>query len=75
MYHAKSAGKNGYRFFDVSMNSNARQQLQLLQDLRQAVAQRQFRLHYQPKFDAQACQPIGAEALLRWEHPQQVADA
>ncbi|WP_457252944.1 putative bifunctional diguanylate cyclase/phosphodiesterase [Pseudomonas juntendi] len=71
MYHAKSAGKNGYRFFDVSMNSNARQQLQLLQDLRQAVAQRQFRLHYQPKFDAQACQPIGAEALLRWEHPQQ----
>ncbi|ABY98234.1 TPA: EAL domain-containing protein [Pseudomonas putida] len=70
MYHAKSAGKNGYSFFDVSMNSNARQQLQLLQDLRQALEQRQFRLHYQPKFDAQACQPIGAEALLRWEHPQ-----
>ncbi|RCL21729.1 histidine kinase [Pseudomonas sp. AFG_SD02_1510_Pfu_092] len=71
MYHAKSAGKNGYSFFDASMNSNARQQLQLLQDLRQALEQRQFRLHYQPKFDAQACQPIGAEALLRWEHPQQ----
>ncbi|MGK9059840.1 MULTISPECIES: putative bifunctional diguanylate cyclase/phosphodiesterase [Pseudomonas] len=71
MYHAKSAGKNGYSFFDASMNSNARQQLQLLQDLRQALEQRQFRLHYQPKFDAQNCQPIGAEALLRWEHPQQ----
>lgn len=71
MYHAKSAGKNGYSFFDVSMNSNARQQLQLLQDLRQALEQGQFRLHYQPKFDAQTCQPIGAEALLRWEHPQQ----
>ncbi|MEO9243206.1 putative bifunctional diguanylate cyclase/phosphodiesterase [Pseudomonas inefficax] len=71
MYHAKSAGKNGYSFFDVSMNSNARQQLQLLQDLRQALEHRQFRLHYQPKFDAQNCQPIGAEALLRWEHPQQ----
>lgn len=70
MYHAKSGGKNGYSFFDVSMNSNARQQLQLLQDLRMALEQRQFRLHYQPKFDAQACQPIGAEALLRWEHPQ-----
>ncbi|MCS4065340.1 MULTISPECIES: bifunctional diguanylate cyclase/phosphodiesterase [Pseudomonas] len=70
MYHAKSAGKNGYSFFDVSMNSNARQQLQLLQDLRQALEQGQFRLHYQPKFDAQACLPIGAEALLRWEHPQ-----
>ncbi|MGY4527672.1 putative bifunctional diguanylate cyclase/phosphodiesterase [Pseudomonas sp. UBA4617] len=71
MYHVKSAGKNGYSFFDVSMNSNARQQLQLLQDLRQALEQRQFRLHYQPKFDARACRPIGAEALLRWEHPQQ----
>lgn len=70
MYHAKSAGKNGYSFFDASMNSNARQQLQLLQDLRLALEQRQFRLHYQPKFDAQACQPIGAEALLRWLHPQ-----
>jgi len=70
MYHAKSAGKNGYSFFDVSMNSNARQQLQLLQDLRLALEQRQFRLHYQPKFDALACQPIGAEALLRWQHPQ-----
>ncbi|MQG94846.1 bifunctional diguanylate cyclase/phosphodiesterase [Pseudomonas sp. MN1F] len=70
MYHAKSAGKNGYSFFDASMNSNARQQLQLLQDLRTALEQGQFRLHYQPKFDAQACTPIGAEALLRWEHPQ-----
>jgi len=69
MYHAKSVGKNGYSFFDASMNSNARQQLQLLQDLRVALEQRQFRLHYQPKFDAQACVAIGAEALLRWEHP------
>ncbi|WP_060512912.1 bifunctional diguanylate cyclase/phosphodiesterase [Pseudomonas sp. NBRC 111124] len=69
MYHAKSVGKNGYSFFDASMNCNARQQLQLLQDLRTALEQGQFRLHYQPKFDAQACTPIGAEALLRWEHP------
>ncbi|NBG92932.1 bifunctional diguanylate cyclase/phosphodiesterase [Pseudomonas sp. 9.1(2019)] len=71
MYHAKGAGKNGYSFFDVSMNTNARKQLQLLQDLRQAVEQNQFRLHYQPKFDATTGQPVGAEALLRWEHPQQ----
>ncbi len=52
MYHAKGMGKNGYSFFDVSMNTNARKQLQLLQDLRNAVEQQQFRLHYQPKFDA-----------------------
>ncbi|MFI8372792.1 putative bifunctional diguanylate cyclase/phosphodiesterase [Pseudomonas helleri] len=71
MYHAKGAGKNGYSFFDVSMNTNARKQLQLLQDLRQALVHMQFRLYYQPKFDASTGQPVGAEALLRWEHPQQ----
>ncbi len=71
MYHAKGAGKNGYSFFDVSMNTNARKQLQLLQDLRQALEHKQFRLHYQPKFDASTGKPVGAEALLRWEHPQQ----
>ncbi|MBC3366386.1 EAL domain-containing protein [Pseudomonas sp. SWRI154] len=71
MYHAKGAGKNGYSFFDASMNSNARKQLQLLQDLRIAVEQRQFSLHYQPKFDAANGRPVGAEALLRWTHPTQ----
>ena len=71
MYHAKSAGKNGYSFFDASMNTNARKQLQLLQDLRVARERGQLRLHYQPKFDARSGEPIGAEALLRWEHPQQ----
>ncbi|WP_338919010.1 EAL domain-containing protein [Pseudomonas silesiensis] len=71
MYHAKGTGKNGYSFFDVSMNSNARKQLQLLQDLRNALEQQQFSLHYQPKFDATNGHPVGAEALLRWEHPTQ----
>ncbi|WP_347900518.1 EAL domain-containing protein [Pseudomonas purpurea] len=71
MYHAKGTGKNGYRFFDASMNTNARKQLQLLQDLRNAVEQQQFSLHYQPKFDAGNGRPVGAEALLRWEHPTQ----
>ncbi|OIN53016.1 histidine kinase [Pseudomonas azotoformans] len=71
MYHAKGMGKNGYSFFDASMNTNARKQLQLLQDLRNAVEQQQFRLYYQPKFDAASGIAVGAEALLRWEHPQQ----
>ncbi|MHC8309066.1 putative bifunctional diguanylate cyclase/phosphodiesterase [Pseudomonas sp. GT1P32] len=71
MYHAKGAGKNGYSFFDASMNSNARKQLQLLQDLRNAVDQQQFSLYYQPKFDASNGRPVGAEALLRWVHPTQ----
>ncbi|AZE60970.1 MULTISPECIES: putative bifunctional diguanylate cyclase/phosphodiesterase [Pseudomonas fluorescens group] len=71
MYHAKGMGKNGYSFFDVSMNTNARKQLQLLQDLRNALEHGQFRLYYQPKFDAVSGAAVGAEALLRWEHPQQ----
>jgi diguanylate cyclase (GGDEF)-like protein len=70
MYHAKSAGKNGYSFFDASMNTNARNQLQLLQDLRLALREGQFCLHYQPKFSAGTHRPIGAEALMRWNHPQ-----
>ncbi|MCO7573927.1 EAL domain-containing protein [Pseudomonas chlororaphis] len=70
MYHAKATGKNGYSFFDASMNSNARRQLQLLQDLRNALEHNQLRLYYQPKFDAGDGRPVGAEALLRWEHPQ-----
>jgi diguanylate cyclase (GGDEF)-like protein len=71
MYHAKGMGKNGYSFFDASMNTNARKQLQLLQDLRNALELQQFRLYYQPKFDAISGRPVGAEALLRWEHPEQ----
>ncbi len=70
MYHAKSAGKNGYSFFDGSMNTNARKQLQLIQDLRVAVERGELRLHYQPKFDAASGRPVGAEALLRWQHPE-----
>ncbi|WP_236175904.1 putative bifunctional diguanylate cyclase/phosphodiesterase [Pseudomonas pseudonitroreducens] len=68
MYHAKGNGKNGYSFFEQSMNTNARNHLQLLHDLRAALERREFTLHYQPKFAASG-EPIGAEALLRWQHP------
>jgi diguanylate cyclase (GGDEF)-like protein len=70
MYHAKATGKNGYSFFDATMNTNARNQLELVQDLRIALKQDHFCLYYQPKFNALSGQPIGAEALLRWNHPQ-----
>ena len=71
MYHAKSLGKNGYSFFESSMNTNARQQLQLLHDLRVALERGELRLHYQPKFASGSGRMLGAEALLRWQHPQQ----
>ncbi|UTH33775.1 putative bifunctional diguanylate cyclase/phosphodiesterase [Ectopseudomonas hydrolytica] len=71
MYHAKGLGKNGYSFFERSMNTNARQQLQLLHDLRAALERGEFLLYYQPKFATGSERMIGAEALLRWQHPQQ----
>jgi len=69
MYHAKSAGRNGYRFFEISMNTNAHNQLQVMQDLRLALERQQFCLYYQPKSNAATGDVIGAEALLRWQHP------
>ena len=70
MYHAKGLGKNGFSVFDCSMNTDARHQLELLQDLRVALKYNHFCLFYQPKFDAISGQPVGAEALLRWNHPR-----
>jgi diguanylate cyclase (GGDEF)-like protein len=69
MYHAKDAGRNGYTFFIPSMQLIAKRQLQLLQDLRKAIDRDQFVLHYQPKFPAVGAPASGAEALLRWQHP------
>ena len=74
MYHAKDAGRNGYAFFAPSMNSDTQVQLGLLGDLRHAVERDQLVLHYQPKFVASADDTprlAGAEALLRWQHPEQ----
>jgi len=70
LYHAKACGRDNYCYFEASMNANVHEQLQLLQELRGALARREFRLHYQPKFDARAGHMTGVEALLRWEHPQ-----
>lgn len=69
MYHTKSTGRNGYHFFESSMNTNAHNQLQVIQDLRLALERKEFRLHYQPKFNTPDGMVIGAEALLRWQHP------
>ncbi len=67
MYHAKEMGRNGYCFFESSMNINAHQQMQLQQDLRQALVREEFILHYQPKMLAPNGPMIGVEALLRWQ--------
>lgn len=71
MYRAKVLGGNCYCFFDSSMSSNARERFEMLRDLRLAIENREFVLHYQPKFDMSEglSKMVGVEALLRWRHP------
>lgn len=69
MYHAKEQGRNNYYFFERAMNENAHRQLRLQQDLRRALDEHEFLLHYQPKILAPDGPIIGLEALLRWERP------
>lgn len=70
MYHTKDNGRNGYTFFAPSMNISAHQQLKLLNELRRAVERDELVLHYQPKFSAPDYDMVGAEALVRWRHPE-----
>ncbi len=69
MYQAKQAGRNAIRFFDPAMQAALEARGKMEEALRVALSKQQFRLHYQIQVDA-ALQPIGAEALLRWEHPE-----
>lgn len=69
LYQAKDAGRNALRFFDADMAQAVRERVVLEKDLRAALAQGQLALHYQPQVDG-AGQVTGAEALLRWQHPQ-----
>ncbi|PZQ25535.1 MAG: hypothetical protein DI562_16300 [Stenotrophomonas acidaminiphila] len=70
MYHTKDNGRNGYTFFAPSMNISAHQQLKLLNELRRAIERDELVLHYQPKFAAPDYRMVGAEALVRWRHPE-----
>ncbi|MDQ3287185.1 MAG: EAL domain-containing protein [Pseudomonadota bacterium] len=69
MYHAKSVGRNTYRFYTSSMNVRARARVQLETDLRNALEAGEFVLHYQPEIDIHSGEWTGAEALLRWNRP------
>lgn len=70
MQAAKSGGGGDYRFFQPEMNAEAMARLELERDLRQAVDQNQFIIHYQPKFAVDGLRLVGAEALIRWRHPE-----
>ena len=70
MYIAKQSGKNRYHLFDAINDQRARTHHALLQQIRHGLAQGEFELYYQPKFDLVKRRMVGAEALIRWHHPQ-----
>jgi diguanylate cyclase (GGDEF)-like protein len=70
MYAAKRSGGSTFAFFEPGMGGDARDQAELMLDLRRAAELRQLELHYQPKIDAASGQVTAVEALLRWNHPQ-----
>ncbi|WP_128970587.1 bifunctional diguanylate cyclase/phosphodiesterase [Bradyrhizobium tropiciagri] len=69
MYAAKAAGRRTYRFFDPAMEKQANLRRALESDLRTALAEGGFELHYQPLVDLRSDEVTGCEALLRWRHP------
>lgn len=70
MYHAKELGRNNYQFFKTEMNKRAVHRLLIEANLRRALKQQEFLLHYQPKIDLTTGAIIGAEALIRWQDPE-----
>ena len=69
MYAAKAAGRRTHRFFEPSMEQQANLRRELESDLRAALVEGGFELHYQPLLDLRSEQVTGCEALLRWRHP------
>ena len=70
MYRAKEQGRNAFRFYATEMNLRALERLTLENALRHALERNELLLHYQPSVDLQSGRITGAEALLRWQHPQ-----
>jgi diguanylate cyclase (GGDEF)-like protein/PAS domain S-box-containing protein len=69
LYEAKAAGRNTMRFYEPSMNQRILERRQLETELRQGLQRLEFELDFQPRFDASSQRLLGAEALVRWNHP------
>jgi diguanylate cyclase (GGDEF)-like protein/PAS domain S-box-containing protein len=69
MYQAKKAGRNTLRFFDPEMQTSITARVSLEEELRKAIEKQQFQLYYQIQVD-RSSRPLGAEALIRWVHPE-----
>jgi len=71
MYVAKQSGKNRFHFFDAAQDSSVRDHCENLERIRRALETGEFVLFYQPKVNMRTGALIGAEALIRWQHPDQ----
>lgn len=70
MYRAKELGRNGVQFFTTEINQRVHERLTMESQLRQALDNNEFLLHYQPQVDLVSGSVIAAEALVRWAHPE-----
>jgi diguanylate cyclase (GGDEF)-like protein/PAS domain S-box-containing protein len=70
MYHAKDQGRNCCRYFTADLNARAARRLSLESSLRRAIERNEFALYYQPQINAVSGAIVGAEALVRWHHPE-----
>jgi len=70
MYEAKASGRNQFRVFTSAVNARVAKRLSLEMELRRAFESSSLEVYYQPQYDAQSLRVAGAEALLRWFHPQ-----
>jgi diguanylate cyclase (GGDEF)-like protein/PAS domain S-box-containing protein len=69
MYAAKEQGRNNYQFFSAEMNAQALEALMMASSLRLAIERSELVLEYQPRIDLRSGEIMGAEALVRWNHP------
>ncbi|WHZ21485.1 MAG: diguanylate cyclase/phosphodiesterase (GGDEF & EAL domains) with PAS/PAC sensor(s) [Nitrospira sp.] len=70
MYHAKEQGRNNCQFYSSGLNAAAAERLDLESDLRRALEREEFVVYYQPTFNIHSREMLGAEALVRWNHPK-----
>jgi diguanylate cyclase (GGDEF)-like protein len=70
LYRTKSQGRNGFNFFDANMTAEADARHQLENEMREGIARSEFELFYQPMYEAETREMRGAEALVRWRHPE-----
>jgi diguanylate cyclase (GGDEF)-like protein len=71
MYEAKAAGGGAFRFFSAQMNALVLKRVEMDMNLRHALANQEFVLHYQPQVEGGSGRILGVEALIRWHHPRQ----